>query len=461
MSRIRRLFSAAGLDGSLLKEWRWCEIPNEGVLGDAVAQYSLVRFALETKMPYLVVFEDDATPCDNAAEKIVEAFENRAQDTLCISLGWSYDSDPEAGDERGAKRRVYGSHAYVLFGEAAYNAYLEAWEKNGTSDIVLGGFSGSKMNIENLFAQSPRGEAMHLPNAWSADAAIERVVDSEVIDRFSKATAELEKMRREKMIHVVYTVDVQGAGAVPFVDMLVSSVFSLRCAMSPGDSIHVHVLYGNISAELMDRLVKFSSDRFKVSFTKIKPSDLAYMQTLTKHRADAAVRSWNGIVFARIWTALALPDLNRCIYLDNDTLVRKSLRPLWTTDLGGKMLGMNMGTVPEYGYNSGVMLMDLAKMRSEKEMWFRLADFLNKEAKSFFCPDQTAINRFFKDEIHSIDRIWNYPPRPSDNDMAGMESAAIWHFYEGGKPRRLDGDDFGKACLFWNSVLHKAEEASK
>lgn len=268
-------------------------------------------------------------------------------------------------------------------------------------------------------------------------------------------------MAEKKQIEVVYTVDVQGMGAVPFCDMLKTSIFSIKATTTSDAGVRVNILYANVPADLMNEIYGMSAPGFDIRLVKIKPEDLAYMQTLTKHRPSNQVRTWNGIVFARIWTALALPDIDRCIYLDNDTLVRKSLLPLWETDLGGKMLGMNMGTVPEYGYNSGVMLMDLAKMRSDKEMWARLADFLNKEAKTFFCPDQTAINRFFKDEILPIDRAWNYPPTPGNNDIQGMNTAAIWHFYEGGKPHRIDGDDFGRACLFWNSVLHKAEETAK
>ena len=261
-------------------------------------------------------------------------------------------------------------------------------------------------------------------------------------------------MSDKKQIEVVYTVDVQGMGAVPFCDMLKTSIYSIKATTTSDAGVRVNILYANIPADLMNEICRMSAPDFGIRFVKIKPEDLAYMQTLTKHRPSNQVRTWNGIVYARIWTALALPDIDRCVYLDNDTLVRKSLLPLWKTDLGGKMLGMNMGTVPEYGYNSGVMLMDLAKMRSDKDMWVRLADFLNKEAKTFFCPDQTAINRFFKDEIHPIDRIWNYPPTPGSNDLQGMNSAAIWHFYEGGKPHRIDGDDFGRACLAWNQVLN-------
>ena len=463
MSRMRRLFDAAGLDGSLLKEWRWCEIPGEGVLGDAVAQYSLVRFALETKMPFLVVFEDDATPCDGASEKLVKAFEERKPDTLCVSLGWSYDSDPGSGDERGEKRRVYGSHAYALFGEKAYRTYLEAWEKNGTSDIVLGGFRGSKMNPENLFAQFPRpGASMHLPGAWSADLVLEGLVNKELDDRYSKARAEFDKMESERAIHVAYAIDIQGAGATQFIDQLLVSLYSLRSSAALDDRIVVHMLYANIPADLMARANRMSNSRFRIEWNAIKPQDLAYMQSISnkKNVPGANIRTWSGIVFARLWIPLALPKVDRCIYLDNDTFIRKSLRPLWDLDLDGNLLGMAMGTVPEYGYNSGVMVFDCKAIRGENEkngLYSKLADHLGQFGHTYYCPDQTTINRFFAGRIKEFGQEWNCPPRPVFNDRKRLVDAAIWHFYEGGKPVRTGVDEFGAACLEWNEWLRRAD----
>ena len=159
-------------------------------------------------------------------------------------------------------------------------------------------------------------------------------------------------------------------------------------------------------------------------------------------------------MFARIWMPLFLPNVKRCIYLDADTLVRAPISELYGKDLGDAWLGMDMGSVPEYGYNSGVILMDLEKMRSEQGMYKRLEEFMRANTRGFHCPDQTTINRFFAGRIAEIGREWNYPPSQGASDPA-MKTAKIWHFYNGNtKPYRIAGDDFGRGLVEWNNQLN-------
>lgn len=457
LAQFRKCLDAVGLDGSLPREWRWCRIEGEGSMGNAVAQYSLVRHALESKMPFLVVFEDDAVPCDDAGEALVRAFESRAEDTLCLSLGWSYDSDPGLGDDRGAKRRVYGSQAYALFGERAYLAYIEAWERNGRADVVLGLVENSKLAPDNMFAQHTPADAagIHLPPGWSLNAKVEAEVDKEAFDRFSKVRAAC-----EPEMHVAYTVDIQGQGAVQFADQLLVSLFSLRASMAPTDRVCVHVLYGYLPGDLVRRLYALSTPRFRVELKSIPSSDLAYMQQFTKGQPGSAVRTWSGIVFARLWIPRFLPDVDRVVYTDADTFVRRSLKELWETDLGGCLLGCPKGTVPEYGFYSGLMVMDCAAMRAEKDLYRDLHKFMAEHTKSFYLPDQTTVNRFFAGRIKEVSMEWCYPPKPGASDGAGMKGAAIWHFYEGGKPRRLAVDDYGRAWTAWLDMLRMAEAAT-
>jgi lipopolysaccharide biosynthesis glycosyltransferase len=254
-------------------------------------------------------------------------------------------------------------------------------------------------------------------------------------------------------LHVAYCIDVQGGGANQFNDQLFVSVKSLRDSRQPGDNIICHILYAHVSVELMERLHALDSDGFKVTTQHIEDGDMVYWQRFTRYDPRAQVRSWGGIVYARIWMPLFLKNCDRCIYLDADTMVRSSLRDLWNTDLGDCWLGMNMGSVPEYGYNSGVMLMDLKAMRADESLYPRLGKFMEEHAREYKCPDQTVINRFFVGKIKDIAREWNFPPSPGVADPA-LKKARIWHFYNGNqKPYRLAGDDFGRALVDWNNLL--------
>lgn len=63
---------------------------------------------------------------------------------------------------------------------------------------------------------------------------------------------------------------------------------------------------------------------------------------------------------------------NKLIYIDVDTIICDSLKPLWETDLTGKWIGAvreHAGTWKPYGkqyFNDGVMVMNLAQMRKDK-----------------------------------------------------------------------------------------------
>ena len=460
LEQFRRTFSAVGIDPAPVREWKACMAPEkDGIaLGCSISHYSLVRYAREADLPWLVVFEDDAVPVDAAAEKMAKEFDAHREDgkTLCLSLGWSYDSDPDKGRDRGAHRRVYGTHAYILFGRPAYDAFMDAFTRNGSQiDITVSIMQGSEMVGECLFAQYSPTQSMHcVGGSWTVDAEIEQAVNIEAGSKLAKARAEVEKMKREKAIHVAYCIDVQGAGAAQFCDQLYVSVKSLRETRKPGDSIVCHVFYANVPVELMENLHRLETDGFKVETRKIADADLAYWQQFTKHNPRSAARPWGGIVFARIWLPLLLPGCDTCIYLDADTMCRAPISELWAKEIPeGAVLGMNMGSVPEYGYNSGVMLMDLKAMREEPDLYKRLGEFMAKNTRSFYCPDQTTINRFFAGRIFEIGREWNYPPTPGCADPA-MGTAKIWHFYNGHqKPYRIAGDDAGRALVEWNNVL--------
>lgn len=462
LDQFRRTFNAVGLDASLVKEWKACMIPANGLLGAATSHYSLVRFAREADLPWLVVFEDDAVPADAASEEIEKEFEAHREDgTLCLSLGWSYDSDPDKGEDRAAKRIVYGAQAYILFGRKAYDAYMAAYEKNGYSpDWTVALIDGSKMTKENLFAQHTPGQAVHASaDSWSIDAEMEKAVNGEAGSKLSKARAEIAKMKAENAVHVAWTVDIQGPGAAQFGDQIYVSVKSVRDTRKPGDYVVAHILYSHVSVELMERLHSLERDGFKVVTRRIDDRDLNYWQQFSRHDPKGAARPWGGIVFARIWLPLFLKDCDRCVYLDSDTMCRAPISDLYHGTIPeGKLLGMNMGSVPEYGYNSGVMLMDLKAMRADETLYTRLDDFMRKNTRGFYCPDQTTINRFFAGKIADIERKWNYPPTPGCADPE-MAKAKLWHFYNGQqKPYRLAADDAGRALVVWNNVLTQGEK---
>lgn len=452
LERFNALFSAAGFD-PLPAPWHECRLAGSGAIGCSVAHYSLVRHALEAGIPRLVVFEDDAVPCDGAKASLESALSAVPPDCLFLQFGWTESKGPVQTEEIGDRKAPFsclGSHAYALFGKEAYEEYLSAWEKDSVADHVADYMAGAKKTKGNLFCQYNSEKGVHNDErSWTYR---NRASESSPPPGFSMS----EKIiGADTPMLVAYTVDFDGgAGASQFSDQLYVSVKSLRDSRAAGDLVDVAICYYRIPAELMDRVRRLESAGFSVRFEKIPAQEMESLQAFTKYRSTgASARMWSGIVFARLFLARVFGKLGRCIYLDADTLVRTSVRPLWETDLGGKAMGLAMGVVPEYGYNSGVILMDLSRIRSLPDVWARLRDHMEKYAKTYFLPDQTVINRFFAGEIAELPQAWNFPPTPGNRDPAAAR-AAVWHFYNQQiKPYRIGNDDVGATLLEWNRVL--------
>ncbi len=113
---------------------------------------------------------------------------------------------------------------------------------------------------------------------------------------------------------------------------------------------------------------------------------------------------WNISTFFRLFLCTILPDtIDRCIYLDGDTIVRHSLKALWETDLKGKLVGavddcrsdhykFDLGLNKDNTYtNNGVLLIDLKGWRKigvEKDFY----QFIKQRDGNITYVDQGVLN---------------------------------------------------------------------
>ena len=165
-------------------------------------------------------------------------------------------------------------------------------------------------------------------------------------------------------------------------------------------------------------------------------------------------------MYYRLLAGQMLPDsLSRVLYLDPDILVINPLRELWETDMQGNMFAaaahtgktelannvnrIRLGTDHDY-YNSGVLLIDLERCRSEVAP-DELFAFVREHRRELVMPDQDLLNAVYGDSILPLDdALWNYDARNFNNYMlrsAGeqdmdwvMENTAILHFCGKAKP---------------------------
>ena len=181
-----------------------------------------------------------------------------------------------------------------------------------------------------------------------------------------------------------------------------------------------YILCSGFTEEDKEKMTSFVDDYAKEDRPrKVCYIDLEQMESYFDFSFDTA--GWNPIILARLLMDRLLPDtVERVIYLDGDTIVRRSLASLWKTDLSGCVIGAVMeptcsrkrkaalGLAGKPYYNSGVLLIDLQSWRRENT-GREIIQYYQENGARFFAPDQDAINGSQKDRICPLSISYNYP----------------------------------------------------
>jgi len=162
-----------------------------------------------------------------------------------------------------------------------------------------------------------------------------------------------------------------------------------------------------------------------------------------------------------------LPDLNKIIYLDCDIIVRQDLAALDSlVDISGNYLAAvfeapienqsqrweALGCDPGKYFNSGFLVMNLARMRKEK-VSEKLLAVLHRDYLEF--PDQDALNIVCKGRVEALTPVYNsirtfFLPQyrtEFEKQYGPLQRLAVETFgnihYTGGKPWNLFTVRFG------------------
>ena len=187
-------------------------------------------------------------------------------------------------------------------------------------------------------------------------------------------------------------------------------------------------------------------------------------------------------MYYRLLSPLILPQkTDRVIYLDPDTLIINSLKPLWELDLCGKTFaaashtgltevanGVNnvrLNTEHEY-FNSGVMLIDMnaaRKVVTSDDVF----GCVSEHEKELILPDQDVFNILYgKQTLPVDDALWNYDVRnylkymirsTGKHDLNWvMQNTAVLHFCGKNKPWHEEyKNPFGMLYLHYMNLTVK------
>jgi lipopolysaccharide biosynthesis glycosyltransferase len=229
-------------------------------------------------------------------------------------------------------------------------------------------------------------------------------------------------------------------------------MLSSLVAQNAAESLHVHLLYdGSLPAadvKSLSGLVTEAGGRFDA--IDVPPDSSRRWPDSDRFPANA---------WYRVRLPELLPDVRRVLYIDADTLIVAPLQELWDTELDCSPLA----AVTQYLYpamvarvaddprlsvadyfNSGVLIFDLARWRSES-ITDEIAAYVGDRSHQLVWPDQDALNAVLHARRHvlhprwnAMTGIWELPDRQLPYGVGDLSEAradpAIVHFIGPYKP---------------------------
>lgn len=227
-------------------------------------------------------------------------------------------------------------------------------------------------------------------------------------------------------IHLLTTLD---QNYLPQLQVLLCSLH----ASNPENSFSLWLLHSDIPEEKFSG-IRCQCDKYGYSFFPLQVDAELFQDAPVTRKYPSKE------MYYRLLAPYLLPaELKRILYLDPDILVINSLRPLWETDMEGRLFAaaahtgktelansvnkLRLGTEQDY-YNSGVLLMDLEAGRREI-FPSEIFTFVKVHGRELLLPDQDILNVLYGDRILPLeDVLWNYEARNYNSYM--LRSGGIW-----------------------------------
>ena len=273
------------------------------------------------------------------------------------------------------------------------------------------------------------------------------------------------KKSDKKIIPVVFAADESYA---PYVSVCIESI---KANSSRSYCYKIYVFHSGLSPETRERLVAASGDGSSVECVDLSREIEKYKEDMYSHAY------FSPEMYYRILIPELLPDYDKVIYLDCDTVALGDLSELYLTDISGYAIGAcrnvlhkkleeyvrdELSLDPLRYINSGVLLINTRVCREIG--FFESAIKMLAELPHLSYPDQDIINLVLRDRIFYLDMKWNYlwhierlaqtknpdlhllPCDAAEFARAGRR-VAILHFTGDMKPWKFNA--IPKAEIFW------------
>lgn len=218
------------------------------------------------------------------------------------------------------------------------------------------------------------------------------------------------------------------------------------------------ILHQDLSEESIEKISKMKTDNVDIEITYMKENlKMITDRVENRLRCDYFTLS----IYFRIFIADMYPQYEKGIYIDSDIVVPGDISELYNIELKDNILAASpdysIREIPELMHyvenavgvnkneyiNSGVLLMNLKKMR-EKKLGTNFLELLNKYHFDCVAPDQDYINAMCNGQIVFLNEEWD--AMPNDNKEK-LTNPRLIHYNLFAKPWCYDNIQYEE--YFW------------
>ncbi len=266
-----------------------------------------------------------------------------------------------------------------------------------------------------------------------------------------------------KIIPIFFAID---ANYAPYLSVALASLIEHA---SKDYNYEINIVYESITDDIIKKLRTLETENVKLIFTEMQNK----LEDITNRRENLLrTDMFTLTIYYRIFLPLMFSEYDKAIYLDSDIVINGDIKDLYNIDLKDNLFAgcndiscqdneilcnyfkMNAGVTIDKYINSGVLLMNMKKLR-ELKFESHFLYLLNKYHFDTVCPDQDYINAMAYGKILLLPNVWDAMPT---NGSLVFDDPKIIHYNLFSKPWHYDNVDYEE--YFWkyaNKSLFKEE----
>lgn len=257
-------------------------------------------------------------------------------------------------------------------------------------------------------------------------------------------------MNRE--IPIFFTID---DGYAPFLAVALNSAIKNANKKRQYKAI---ILHQDLNCTNIKKLKALETENFKIELTPMKANFEALDDRMSNRlRCDYFTLT----IYFRLFIPSMFPQYDKGIYIDSDVVLTDDIAKLYDIDIGDNFIGacndLSIADIPplvaytenavgvkkEEYINSGVLLMNLKKMR-KCDLEGHFLNLLNTYHFDSIAPDQDYLNAICNGKIYYLDKSWDTMP---NNAKPPLEHTHLIHYNLFSKPWCYD--DIQYEDEFW------------